>query len=603
MDKYEVLKEYFGYSTFRKGQEEIIDNILSGRDVLAVMPTGAGKSICYQVPALMLNGITIVVSPLISLMKDQVIALNDIGVKATYINSSMSRYEYIKAINMANNGYFKIVYVAPERLENPEFLYFANTHNISMVTVDEAHCVSQWGHDFRPSYLKISNFIQQLSKRPIVSSFTATATEKVKQDIMRILNLNTPYTITTGFDRKNLFFEVKHPDDKLGALLNIVAKRRDKFGIVYCGTRKNVEKVCEELQNNGYSALKYHAGLKSEERTKNQEEFIYDRCNIMVATNAFGMGIDKSNISYIVHYNMPKNIESYYQEAGRAGRDGEPADCILLFSASDVSLNRFLIDNSKNDEIPPETLEQIKRKEKELLKYMTFYCTINSCLRHYILNYFGESSRHSCMYCGNCLSNYEDKDITIDSQKILSCVYWVHQRCSIPVICQILKGSSQKSILENDFDKLSTYGIMKEQTEKYIREVINELVLHNYLDYTTDRLPVLRFTKKSKGVLVGDTKVYMKVYKGNISKKEVSNSIDERLFKKLQEVRTHVATVQSIPTYVVFSDATLKDMCRKLPTNKDEFIKVSGVGEIKLKKYSREFLKAINEYKSNNTNL
>lgn len=605
MDKYEILKEYFGYSTFRKGQEEIIDNILQSRDILAIMPTGAGKSLCYQVPALMLEGITIVISPLISLMKDQVNALNDSGIKAVYLNSSMSFNEYQRALELAIRGYFKMVYVAPERLENLDFLNFANSNPISMITVDEAHCVSQWGHDFRPSYLKIVDFISKLKYRPIVSTFTATATDKVKKDISRILKLKNPYTITTGFDRKNLYFEVKHPKDKFMALLGIVTKNRGKCGIIYCGTRKNVEEVCQKLQDEGFKALRYHAGLSHQERLYNQNCFIYDRCDIMVATNAFGMGIDKSNVSYIVHYNMPKNIESYYQEAGRAGRDGEPAECILLYSASDVSLNRFLIEQSQNDEIPPETMKKIKQQEHELLKYMTFYCTITTCLRSYILKYFGEKGMKSCLNCSNCLSDYIDMDITIDSQKILSCVYRAKQSVTVAILSVILRGGKGKTITENGYDKLSTYGIMKDCTDAYIRDVTNYLVLHKYLNQCDEKTAYLKLTKLSRGVLVGDTKVYMKVQK-DISKKkykEINSSVNEELFNILKDVRQNISTVQSIPSYIIFSDATLKDMCLKLPTNKDEFLKVSGVGEIKMEKYGETFIKAINDFKNKNQKI
>lgn len=600
MDKYTILKEYFGYSTFRKGQEEIIDNILQGRDILAIMPTGAGKSLCYQVPALMLNGITIVVSPLISLMKDQVNALNDSGIRAVYLNSSMPFNEYLQALNLANQGYFKIVYIAPERLENPRFLNFANNNKISMITIDEAHCVSQWGHDFRPSYLKIIDFIFKLNYRPIISAFTATATDKVKKDISRILKLNNPYTITTGFDRENLYFEVQHPKDKFMALLKIVTKNKGKCGIVYCGTRKNVEEVCQKLQDEGFKALRYHAGLTNQERFFNQNCFIYDKCDIMVATNAFGMGIDKSNVSYVVHYNMPKNIESYYQEAGRAGRDGEPAECILLYSSSDVSLNRFLIDSTENDEIPPETMEKIKQQEQELLKYMTFYCTITTCLRSFILKYFGEKGMKSCLNCSNCLSNYVDIDITIDSQKILSCVYRANQSVSIAVLSDILRGSKNKKILENGFNNLSTYGIMKDSTDMYIRDVTNYLVLHKYLYQTDESYSILKLTKLSRGVLIGETTLNMKVLKDTVKKKskEITVKVNDNLFNKLKEVRQNIANVQSIPAYIIFSDATLKEMCTKLPTTKNEFLRISGVGEIKMEKYGETFMKEIRKFKN-----
>lgn len=599
MDKYEVLKEYFGYSTFRKGQEEIIDNILKGRDILAIMPTGAGKSLCYQVPALMLKGMTIVISPLISLMKDQVNALNDSGIKAVYLNSSMTFSEYQKALRLASQGYFKIIYVAPERLETHDIMNIIAFNEVSMITIDEAHCVSQWGHDFRPSYLKIVDFVSKFKSRPIISSFTATATSKVKQDISNILKLNNPYIITTGFDRKNLYFEVQHPKDKFSALLKIVQRNKGKCGIVYCGTRKNVEEVCQKLQDEGFNALRYHAGLTNQERLYSQNCFIYDKCDIIVATNAFGMGIDKSNVSYVVHYNMPKNIESYYQEAGRAGRDGEPAECILLYSASDVSLNRFLIEQSENDEIPPDVMAKIKNQERELLKYMTFYCTITTCLRSYILKYFGDKGMTSCLNCSNCLSNYEDKDITIDSQKILSCVYRTNQQVSVVVLSAILKGSKSKMILDSGYDKISTYGIMKECSDMYIRDVTNHLVLHKYLNQSDEKSAYLKLTRQSVGILRGDIKVYMKVLKSKDKNKSANMDIkvNKELFNILKSVRQNIASVQSIPAYIVFSDATLKDMCLKLPTTKSEFLKVSGVGEVKMEKYGETFIKEIKKFK------
>jgi len=567
------------------------------------MPTGAGKSLCYQVPALMMTGITIVISPLISLMKDQVNALNDAGVQAVYLNSSMSFDEYKQALHQANLGYYKIIYVAPERLSTDGFLNFANNNQISMITIDEAHCVSQWGHDFRPSYLKIVDFISQLRYRPIVTAFTATATAEVKKDIAKILKLNNPYTITTGFDRKNLYFEVQHPKDKFVALLKIVRKNKDKCGIVYCGTRKNVEEVCKKLQDSGYSASRYHAGLSNDEKMFNQQNFIYDKCNIMVATNAFGMGIDKSNVSYVVHYNMPKNIESYYQEAGRAGRDGEPAECILLYSGADVSLNRFLIDNSENNELPPEIVEKIKQKDRELLKYMTFYCTITSCLRSYILKYFGEKGMVSCKNCGNCLSNYVDKDITIDSQKILSCVYRANQSINVSTLCAILKGSKAKNVLQNNYQQLSTYGIMKDCSEPYIRDVINYLILNNYLRQTDESYSTIKLTKLSRSVLIGDTSLTMKVIKSKENKKvdniTINVKVDEQLFNRLKQVRQNIASVQSLPAYIIFSDSSLREMCSKLPTTKNEFIKISGVGEIKMEKYGETFMKEIREFKNN----
>ena len=425
----EILRSYFGHEEFRQGQRELINNILLGKDVLGVMPTGAGKSICYQIPALMLDGITLVVSPLISLMKDQVNALIQIGIKAAYIHSSLSYEECDQVYYKAKQGAYKIIYIAPERLGADSFLQFVESVKIDMVTVDEAHCVSQWGQDFRPSYLRIIDFINRLSYRPIVSAFTASATEEIRNDIVKMLSLKEPFKITTGFDRKNLYFEVRHPNKKMAALLDIVKKNKDKSGIVYCSTRKNVEKVCLKLEKAGFSATRYYVGLGDQERHSNQDDFLFDRKNIMVATNAFGMGIDKSNVSFVVHYNMPKNIESYYQEAGRAGRDGEPAQCILLYSGQNVRTNQFLIENSReqNEDMDQALLETIIAKDKERLKIMTFYSTTTDCLRGYILSYFGENGTSYCGDCSNCNTYFETVDVTVETQKILSCVYRVQE--------------------------------------------------------------------------------------------------------------------------------------------------------------------------------
>ena len=399
MTKEEALKKYFGYDSFREGQELLVDSVLQGRDVLGVMPTGAGKSICYQIPALLMPGITLVVSPLISLMKDQVSSLNQAGIHAAFLNSSLTAGQYRTALKYTLEGRYKIIYVAPERLLTEEFLVISRQLNISMLSVDEAHCISQWGQDFRPSYLKILDFVNQLPRRPVLSAYTATATREVREDILALLNLQDPVCLTTGFDRKNLKFMVQHPQDKFKTVLRYLEEHEDGCGIIYCLTRKVVEEVCEKLQKEGYSVTRYHAGLSDHERQKNQEDFIYDRKRIMVATNAFGMGIDKSNVRYVIHYNMPKNIESYYQEAGRAGRDGLPSECLLLYAGQDVVTNQFFIDKMEQEELDVQTAEVIKEREKERLKKMTFYCFTNECLRDYILRYFGE---YGSNYCGNC---------------------------------------------------------------------------------------------------------------------------------------------------------------------------------------------------------
>ncbi len=612
MDKYDILREFFGHESFRNGQEEIIDSILSGRDVLGIMPTGAGKSLCYQIPAMLLNGITIVISPLISLMKDQVSSLTESGINAACINSSLGIQEYYEFFRRANNNEYKIIYAAPERLDTEEFLNFAENVKISMITIDEAHCVSQWGQDFRPSYLRIVEFIEKLSYRPIISAFTATATKSVKNDIANILKLADPFTLTTGFDRKNLYFGVIKPNNKYIKLTELLKKYGDKSGIVYCLSRKGVEEVCEKLNVDGYSATRYHAGLSQEERNKNQEDFIYDRRQIMVATNAFGMGIDKSNVSFVIHYNMPKNIESYYQEAGRAGRDGEPADCILLYNGQDVRTNQFLIDNNRdiNTELSAEQLEDVRRKDMERLKFMTYYCTTSDCLRSFMLRYFGENSYSQCGNCSCCTGEFEMTDITVDAQKIISCVYRVHQKgrdYGKSMIADILKGSKNEKIIDLGFDTLSTYGIMSDTLIRVIRSEIDWLIQNEYLLLTDSEYPVLRLSAKSADILKGRTKLEMKIPKAlpkkeKNSKKEAENQYyaESGLFQKLRELRSAIAAEESVPAYIVFSDAALRDMCRKLPVDINGFYEVSGVGTRKAEKYGERFCSLIANYVKEN---
>lgn len=603
-DKFSVLKEYFGHDSYRAGQEQIVDSLLSGRDVLCIMPTGAGKSICYQVPALIFEGITIVVSPLISLMKDQVGSLVQSGVAAAYINSSLSANQYTKVLQNTVAGKYKIIYVAPERLSTREFLNVCEKINISLVAVDEAHCVSQWGQDFRPSYLKITEFISSLSYRPIVGAFTATATDEVKADITKILQLHSPFMITTGFDRPNLFFGVEKPNSKSLKLLELVRERSEKSGIIYCATRKTVEEVCQLLIENGFSATRYHAGLSEEERRINQDDFVYDRKTIMVATNAFGMGIDKSNVAFVIHYNMPKNIESYYQEAGRAGRDGESADCILLYAPQDVRTNQFLIENTEpNPELTEDEQNIIRQHDAERLKYMTFYSTTSDCLRHYILKYFGEKS---CAYCGNCshcLSNFETVDITIDAQKILSCIAKTGQRFGKKMIIDILRGSKNARLLSFGLDEQSTYGLMSDQTEKRVRDIIDYLDEKGYIIVENSEYPVLKLTSSSYDVLHGNISLMMKIVKQQ--QRQLVNTDSEvkaSMLDALKQLRKKIASKQNVPAYVVFSDATLVDMCKKRPHTSDEFLGVSGVGKAKLDKYGKEFIDIIVEFDSRNDN-
>lgn len=599
-DKLSVLKDYFGHDSFRDGQEQIVDALLDGRDALCIMPTGAGKSMCYQIPALLFDGVTIVVSPLISLMKDQVGSLVQSGVPAAYINSSLSYPQFLRVLSNVEHGKYKIIYVAPERLLTDGFLDACKKIKISMVAVDEAHCVSQWGQDFRPSYLKIISFVESLANRPIVGAFTATATNDVKEDIKKILRLENPFEITTGFDRPNLFFGVIKSSSKDEKLIDLIRERGDRSGIVYCATRKNVESVCELLCDNGFSAARYHAGLDEYERRKNQEDFVFDRKNIMVATNAFGMGIDKSNVTYVIHYNMPKNIESYYQEAGRAGRDGGEADCILLYSPKDVRLNRFMIENSEgNDELTIEENEQIRERDFERLKHMTFYSTTNDCLRGFILRYFGGEKKAYCGKCSNCLSVHKLVDVTIDAQKIMSCIARTGQRYGKTVICDVLKGSKSEKILKAELNNQSTYGIMKEVTARHIFGTIDFLAEKEYIS-ADNETEVLKLLPKSRDVLFGRERLVMK--KVENSEKVVKTHrpevpVNSDLLDALKALRKGIASKKSVPAYVIFTDATLIDMCKKCPETPDEMLEVSGVGRTKLEKFGKQFLEEIAKFK------
>lgn len=598
-DKLSVLKDYFGHDSFRDGQEQIVDALLDGRDVLCIMPTGGGKSMCYQIPALLFDGVTIVVSPLISLMKDQVGSLVQSGVPAAYINSSLSYPQFLRVLSNTEHGKYKIIYVAPERLLTDGFLDTCKKIKISMVAVDEAHCVSQWGQDFRPSYLKIVSFIKSLENRPIVGAFTATATNDVKEDIKKILRLENPFEITTGFDRPNLFFGVIKSSSKDEKLIDLIRERGDRSGIVYCATRKNVESVCELLCDNGFSATRYHAGLDEYERRKNQEDFVFDRKNIMVATNAFGMGIDKSNVTYVIHYNMPKNIESYYQEAGRAGRDGGEADCILLYSPKDVRLNRFMIENSEgNDELTIEENEQIRERDFERLKHMTFYSTTNDCLRGFILRYFGGDKKAYCGKCSNCLSVHKLVDVTIDAQKIMSCIARTGQRYEKTVICDVLKGSKSEKILKAELNNQSTYGIMKEVTARHIFGTIDFLAEKEYIS-ADNETEALKLLPKSRDVLFGRERLVMK--KVENSEKVVKTHrpevpVNSELLDALKALRKSIASKKSVPAYVIFTDATLIDMCKKCPETPDEMLEVSGVGRTKLEKFGKQFLEVIAKF-------
>jgi ATP-dependent DNA helicase RecQ len=591
----EILQEYFGYSEFKPGQESIIDEILAGHDVLGIMPTGAGKSLCFQIPALALEGTAIVISPLISLMKDQVDTLNEMGIKAAFINSSLNMKEYRNITEKAQNGEYKLLYIAPERLETESFWELLSQLSISMIAIDEAHCISEWGHDFRPSYTIIADMIAKLPKRPVVVALTATATIQVKQDIVRLLRLQQPYILITGFDRENLYFEVDKPTNKSNALLKFIKKNAAHSGIVYCSTRKTVESVCKKLNEHGISATRYHAGLTDEERIANQEAFIFDKVQVIVATNAFGMGIDKSNTRYVIHYNMPKTMENYYQEAGRAGRDGERAECILFYSAADIITNKLLIENSGSN--------VDKTNEYKKLQEMVDYCNTDGCLRKYILSYFGENnSPKVCDNCGNCIGNIEHTDITIEAQKILSCIKRAGERFGSGIITDILKGSSSEKLRTMGFDKLTTFGLMKEYSKETIKEIIAYLIAESYIEVRGDKYPILALNSNAYSLLKGDSELLIKriITKEAPKAKKSEYKISNDLFEKLRGLRKVIADEHKVPPFMIFSDATLKDMCSKLPVTCDAMLDVSGVGKFKLEKYGNRFVEIINEHVSTN---
>ena len=597
--KYAVLERYFGYRSFRKGQEEIIDTLLSGRDALAIMPTGAGKSLCYQVPALMKEGITLVISPLVSLMKDQVNALTAQGVKAAYLNRSLTDAQFDKALANMVKGMYKIVYVAPERLKTYAFREAVRQMHIPFIAVDEAHCVSQWGQDFRPSYLDIAAFIGELPERPIIGAFTATATPEVKEDIVNILRLDSPLQVTTGFDRPNLFFSVLHPSQKTTTLLKLINERRGKSGIVYCSTRKRVEEICNKLCDKGYSATRYHAGLSDDERRKNQDDFVYDRKQIMVATNAFGMGIDKSDVRYVIHYNMPKDLESYYQEAGRAGRDGEDADCILMFGQQDIDTALYFIDESDpNPALTDEQNDAVKEREHERLSVMKAYCKTQGCLRAYMLRYFGETAADSCEKCSNCKTRFSIVDVTVDAQKVMSCIVRTGQRFSAQVICDVLRGRLSQQVIRFKLDKQSTFELLREAQQSKLKKLIDSLEAQGYIAYVGAGRPILKVTEKGWLVLRGKAQVQAKeaLTVQTTVRDNTAHEGNNELFEALRELRGDIARKRGVPAYVIFSDSTLTDMCRKLPTTSDEFLSVSGVGETKLELYGEQFIEVIKKY-------
>lgn len=583
---YEVLKKYFGYDSFRTGQEKVIERILEQKDVLAIMPTGAGKSICFQVPALLLEGITLVVSPLISLMKDQVDSLIEVGISATYINSTLDAGEINNRMDQMLAGQYKLVYIAPERLESMAFKNLLQTIEVSFIAIDEAHCVSQWGHDFRSSYMRLAPFINNIYPRPIVGAFTATATEKVKEDIIALLKLREPEVFITGFDRSNLHFSVLKGEDRLKYILAYIRKNEGISGIIYTATRKEAESLSKELIKKKIKSAVYHAGLSDEERETAQNQFVYDDVQVIVATNAFGMGIDKSNVRFVIHHNIPKTMEAYYQEAGRAGRDGERGECILLFAPKDIQLQSFFIEQS---ELSPER----KENEYEKLRAMVDYSHTSQCLRKHILKYFGESPDYeTCDNCSSCNDDSEVIDITDESKKIFSCIYRMKQKFGGGMVADVLKGSKNQKVRRFGFDRLSTYALMQQYSKKDIMEMIGKLTAEGYLAPSNDGYPVLKLTAKSVEVLKGQATVSMK--KVNVRK---SLDIENDLFEKLRMVRKKISSLEGVPPYIVFSDVALKEMSTYLPLNKEEFLKIKGVGEVKYEKYGEEFLAEIKAHK------
>ena len=603
----QALKSLFGYDSFRVGQKSVIDNILAGRDAFAVMPTGAGKSVCYQIPAVLLPGITLVISPLISLMQDQVQALNEAGVPAAFINSSLSEKDYNETIRNAREGLYKIIYIAPERLVTEGFLALAKSIPVSMVTVDEAHFISQWGQDFRPSYMKIVEFVKMLEKRPIISAFTATATEAVREDIVCTLGLQDPFTLVNGFDRENLFFQVDKPKNKEQYILKYISKHSGDSGIIYCATRKNVDKIYELLQSNGISVGKYHAGMDAGQRKKMQDDFVFDYTSIVVATNAFGMGIDKSNVRFVIHYNMPQSMENYYQEAGRAGRDGLDAKCILLFSPQDIVINRFLLDHKEMQDLDPADRDMVRERDTERLQVMERYCYTTECLRSYILKYFGESPEKPCQDCGNCLREFETLDMTEAAKKVINCVYEAKGRYGRQIIIDTVVGAKTARLEEVGAVHYQSYGVLAGTNKHLVRRLIEQLVLEGYLcvgDYQVLKLGDISGLKDPEAsVFVKITDEDKQPEKAAKTKKkaksvETLTASGYKLFERLKKLRLEIAREENMPPYIIFSDKTLIDMAAKIPASKTEMLDVSGVGEYKLAKYGERFLRVIEENRS-----
>ncbi|MDU5144031.1 MAG: DNA helicase RecQ [Paenibacillus dendritiformis] len=580
-----TLKRVFGYDDFREGQKRIIEYILEGKNTVGIMPTGGGKSICYQIPALMLPGVTLVVSPLISLMKDQVDALHSLGVEAAFINSTQEMGEAGRIVRRAEEGRLKLLYVAPERLESEWFRERAKSLPIAFIAVDEAHCVSQWGHDFRPSYRAIAPFLKELEEagrpRPLMAAFTATATPEVTEDLIRLLELGEPERVVTGFKRDNLAFAVLRGEERRSFTLQYVRERTHQPGIIYASTRKEVEDLCEMLRKAGLAAGRYHAGMSDEERAHMQEAFLYDDLRVIVATNAFGMGIDKSNVRYVLHYNMPKHMEAYVQEAGRAGRDGEPSECVLLFHPQDILTQKFFIEQS---EAAPER----KMHEYKKLQAMIDYCYTTGCLQTYMLRYFGEISDETCGMCGNCKDERESIDITTEAQKIFSCIFRMRERFGVSMVASVLKGSRNKKVIQYGFEKLPTHGEMRHLTEKAIADLIYVLIAEGYLQLSEGQYPVVRLLPPAAEVLKGQRQVTQRV--ATSLKPKAAGAVDETIFEQLRLIRRELANKAGVPPYIVFNDSTLREMAERMPTTEAEMMLVKGVGEAKLQQFGEPFM-------------
>jgi ATP-dependent DNA helicase RecQ len=579
------LKEHFGYDHFRSGQKDILEKVFSGNNTMGVMPTGGGKSICYQIPSLLFKGVTLVISPLISLMKDQVDELQEAGIEATYINSSLQYEDVNERINGIRQGKYKLVYIAPERLESGQFLNMLRTLPVSLLAIDEAHCLSQWGHDFRPSYLKIPELIHQLNGTPTVLALTATATPEVTKDISASLHIADRHVVQTGFARENLSFHVIKGIDKDSYIKDYIHQNKTSAGIVYAATRKEVDKLHQQLSRAGVAVGKYHGGMSSEERQNMQEAFVYDNTRVMVATNAFGMGINKSNVRFVIHAQMPRNIESYYQEAGRAGRDGEPSECLLLFSPQDIRIQQFLIDQSLME-------EERKQQEYEKLQAMVNYCHTENCLQSYILHYFGDREASPCGQCSECVDNRDTVDVTREAQMVFSCIKRMNERFGKTMVAQVLVGSANKRVKDFSLHTLSTYGLMKDRTQKDVSQFIDYLTASQFLKMSGGAYPVLQLTEHAVPVLKGESRV---------TKKEVRQpvSVDTKthpLFHTLRELRLALAKEHHVAPYMIFSDKTLNDMCAQLPETAAQLLDVKGVGNMKVDSYGEPFLQAIQDY-------